>query len=243
MIIIMIYIYIYNWSSKYEYIYIYTIYIYICYEWKETHGHEPQTNWQLFFFFVSHPKLRGRSGIWRTRWRVLRSCNLQGSPTLRRRRSLGELVNSPFFFWRFLITKKKIIKRKTKAMNEMKHGSFWCHLFLKPLGLVLGTALGWYGGPQICSSQVEVGKCMKGWPINIAGWFHSFLFWTSPTMGVWSQLTFLSIFWRQNLGDETFPADLILLTQTKFAKSTISWRIVATAKLRNNSRNTHAFFG
>ena len=28
------------------------------------------------------------------------------------------------FFWRFLITKKKIIKRKTKAMNEMKHGSF-----------------------------------------------------------------------------------------------------------------------
>ena len=177
-------IYIYNWSSKYEYIY--TIYIYLL--WMERNPWTWTTDeLAAFLFFVSHPKLRGRSGIWRTRWRVLRSCNLQGSPTLRRRRSLGELVNSPFFFWRFLITKKKIIKRKTKAMNEMKHGSFWCHLFLKPLGLVLGTALGWYGGPQICSSQVEVGKCMKGWPINIAGWVHSFLFWTSPTMGVWSQ--------------------------------------------------------
>ena len=146
MIIINIYIYTIDQVNMNIY-----IYIYLCYEWKETHGHEPQTNWQLFVFFAS--KARGRSGIWRTRWRVLRSCNLQGSPTLRRRRSLDrELVNS-HFFWRFLTTKKKIIK-KNKAM---KHGSFWCHLFLKPLGLGYWERL-WDGIRRTTNLQPSVSR-------------------------------------------------------------------------------------
>ena len=46
--------------------------------------------------------------------------------------------------------------------------------------------------------------------------------------------------WETRLSLQTW---YYCITQTKFTKSTISWRIVATAKLRNNSRKTHALFG